>query len=77
MKVRNPHRGTGVLLLLLLGAAGKPAIATSPGLPSDFDGDGKADIVWRRSDGQNFLWLMNGLAIASSGSPPPRRLFVR
>jgi Cysteine-rich secretory protein family/FG-GAP-like repeat len=36
----------------------------------DFDGDGKADIVWRNiNTGQVYIWLMNGTAIASSGSP--------
>src|SRR5437879_8919703 len=30
----------------------------------DFDGDGKADIVWRNSaSGQNYLYLMDGTAI--------------
>jgi hypothetical protein len=30
----------------------------------DFDGDGKADILWRNSStGQNYLWPMNGCAI--------------
>jgi hypothetical protein len=64
MKVRNPHRRTGALLLLLLGAAGKPAIATSPGLPSDFDGDGKADVMWRSlATGNDVIWRS-----ASNGS---------
>src|SRR5438046_897870 len=35
----------------------------------DFDGDGKADILWRNAvTGENYIWLMNGLSIASSGS---------
>ena len=30
----------------------------------DFDGDGKADIVWRNSSsGQNYLYLMDGITI--------------
>src|SRR5437879_1707087 len=30
----------------------------------DFDGDGKADILWRNSTtGQNYLYLVNGLTI--------------
>ncbi|PYP94126.1 MAG: hypothetical protein DMD38_16350, partial [Gemmatimonadetes bacterium] len=34
----------------------------------DFDGDGKADILWRNSTtGQNYLYLMNGTAIAGEG----------
>ena len=36
----------------------------------DFNGDGKADILWRNStSGQVYVWLMNGTTIASSGSP--------
>src|SRR5438876_1135969 len=35
----------------------------------DFDGDGRADILWRNlSTGENYLWLMNGLSTASEGS---------
>src|SRR5437773_4943418 len=35
----------------------------------DFDGDGKADILWRNtSTGENYIWLMNGLSTASEGS---------
>src|SRR5207237_1044582 len=35
----------------------------------DFDGDGKADILWRNAlTGENYIWLMNGLTIASRGS---------
>src|SRR6266480_6706912 len=34
----------------------------------DFDGDGKADILWRDSStGENYLYLMNGWTIASRG----------
>jgi len=33
----------------------------------DFDGDGKADILWRNSaSGQNYLYPMNGTAIKAS-----------
>src|SRR5207245_2047757 len=35
----------------------------------DFDGDGKADILWRNtSTGENYIYLMNGRMIASQGS---------
>src|SRR5205809_3287428 len=35
----------------------------------DFDGDGKDDILWRNtSTGENYIYLMNGLTIASQGS---------
>src|SRR5437879_13718574 len=34
----------------------------------DFDGDGKADILWRNSrTGENYLYLMNGWTIAAGG----------
>src|SRR2546425_12830320 len=37
----------------------------------DFAGDGKADILWRNSvTGENHIFLMNGLTIASRGAPP-------
>jgi len=33
----------------------------------DFNGDGKADVLWRnRATGENTLWIMNGTTIASS-----------
>jgi hypothetical protein len=36
----------------------------------DFDGDGKADVLWwHAGTGQVYVWLMNGLTIADSGSP--------
>jgi FG-GAP-like repeat len=34
----------------------------------DFDGDGKADILWRHSNGQVYIWLMDGLAGQDQGS---------
>jgi len=35
----------------------------------DFDGDGKADILWRNgATGENYIYFMNGLAIASQGA---------
>jgi len=37
--------------------------------PSDFDGDGQGDVLWRNtSDGNTVLWLMNGTSVASGGS---------
>src|SRR5882672_8358225 len=37
--------------------------------PMDLDGDCKSDIVWRNiATGQNYIWLMNGLTIASQGN---------
>src|SRR5436853_435519 len=35
----------------------------------DFDGDGKADILWRSTaTGEDYVYFMNGWAIASQGS---------
>jgi hypothetical protein len=33
---------------------------------SDFNSDGKADILWRNNDGSTAIWEMNGATIASS-----------
>jgi len=36
---------------------------------ADFNGDGRADILWRNSStGENYLWLMNGTTITGEGS---------
>ena len=36
----------------------------------DFNGDGKADIVWRHaSTGLIYIWLMNGTTLQTYGSP--------
>ena len=36
---------------------------------NDFNGDGKSDILWRHSSsGQNYIYLMNGIGTAASGS---------
>jgi FG-GAP-like repeat len=32
----------------------------------DFDGDGRADILWRDDTGNVFMWLMSGNVIAKS-----------
>jgi len=33
----------------------------------DFNGDGKADIVWRHATGINYIWLMDGVNTLSEG----------
>src|SRR5438552_4464552 len=62
-----PMNGTTIL-------AGEGYLRTVPDLNwtiagiGDFDGDGKADILWRNtSTGQNYIYLMNGTAILSEG----------
>jgi hypothetical protein len=30
--------------------------------PSDFNGDGRSDLVWQHTDGRVYVWLMNGTA---------------
>src|SRR5437773_447286 len=36
--------------------------------PMDFDGDCKSDVLWRNSaTGEDYVWLMNGLTIATGG----------
>ncbi|APV50804.1 hypothetical protein BWI17_14575 [Betaproteobacteria bacterium GR16-43] len=37
-----------------------------PAPKGDFDGNGKADLLFRNADGRGAIWLMNGLSIASS-----------
>jgi uncharacterized protein (DUF1800 family) len=45
------------------------AVSASAAVRSDFDGDGKADVLWRNeASGQHRVWLMNGSAIAADGS---------
>ena len=47
-----------------------------PDVGTDFDGDGHADVFWRKeTSGENAIWLMNGRAIAArdvlATLPPP------
>ncbi len=50
------------------GVAVRPDASWSVAGVGDFNADGNADILWRRSDGTLAMWLMNGSTIASSGS---------
>ena len=38
--------------------------------PSDFNGDGMADIVWQNNDGTPAIWDMNGTSIIGGGLLP-------
>ncbi|HQY47234.1 MAG TPA: VCBS repeat-containing protein, partial [Usitatibacteraceae bacterium] len=35
---------------------------------ADFSGDGKADLLWRHTSGDTWVWLMDGTAFVSGGS---------
>jgi hypothetical protein len=48
------------------GAVVAPAASWSVAGISDFNGDGKADILWRNDSGTVAQWIMNGAQIASS-----------
>jgi C1A family cysteine protease len=36
---------------------------------SDFNGDGKSDVLWQNTSGTIVIWLMNGAGVASTGIP--------
>ena len=56
--------GRGAILLASVAQASMVSAAT----PSDFDGDGKGDILWRHAaTGENLLWIMNGATVTASG----------
>ena len=40
-------------------------IASSPTL-GDLDGDGKSDIIWRKTNGELATWLMNGFTLVGA-----------
>jgi len=67
----TPNSITGSLSLLDQGALPNPGLEWTVAAAADVDGDGKADIVFRRpSDGANYLWRMNGKALASQAALP-------
>jgi hypothetical protein len=35
-------------------------LSWTPAYIADFNGDGKADILWQNTDGSLAIWLMNG-----------------
>ena len=39
---------------------------TAPAVDRDFNGDGKADLLWRHTSGAVAIWLMNGTAVIGS-----------
>ena len=48
------------------GVAAKPDASWSLAGVGDFNADGSADLLWRKSDGTLAMWLMNGSSIGSS-----------
>jgi uncharacterized protein (DUF2141 family) len=65
------YGGSTALPLLDQGALPNPGAEWTIAAAADIDRDGKADVVFRRTtDGANYLWRMNGKAIASQASLP-------
>ena len=63
--------GGSTLPLADQGALPNPGAEWAIVAAADLDRDGKADLVFRRaSDGANYLWRMNGKAIASQAALP-------
>jgi ELWxxDGT repeat protein len=50
------------------GAAVRPDASWSVAGIGDFNHDGDADVLWRKSDGSLAIWLMNGTTITGGGS---------
>src|SRR5262249_13077063 len=61
MSGRLAALGVAAMVLLV-----PPASGSAAAVRSDFDGDGKADVLWRNETTGLFrVWLMNGSAIAA------------
>jgi uncharacterized delta-60 repeat protein len=66
-------QGASTSLRLLDGIADNPLtsmqLSTSwkPFARADYNGDGKADLLWRNKDGRTRVWIMDGAMVSSSG----------
>jgi hypothetical protein len=45
--------------------------APPPPPPSDFDGDGKSDVLWQNDDGRAAVWLVNGTTVLNTAVVGP------
>ena len=50
------------------GSLSRPDTSWSVAKVADYNGDGKADILWHKAAGSVSLWLMNGFEAASAGT---------
>ena len=63
LKLNRPVLAVIALSLAVVGVPARAAGAQR----SDFDGDGKSDILWRHSSGTVAIWLMDGTQIIGGG----------
>jgi mono/diheme cytochrome c family protein len=72
--LRSAALGSGNVSALLMNGTNilsNTVISASPGNwtvthSDDFNGDGKADLVWQNTDGASAIWLMNGASFTSA-----------
>jgi serralysin len=72
-KVDGLHIGDSVNVILgaSLPAGATITVSSAPNLVphSDFNGDGKSDILWQNDTGEGAIWWMNGSSVIGGGSP--------
>jgi hypothetical protein len=54
--------------VLSAGGLGNVPTTWSIALTGDYNGDGKADLLWRDNIGNTSMWFMNGTTVASTGA---------
>ncbi len=76
-EVNSGSDGIVVLTISFAGTSGNEGLgkygsavrlieSSSSSVGHDLDGDGKADLVWRHTNGSAAVWLLNGTAVPSS-----------